>query len=546
MSLHQLLAESARRWPDRPAVVEAGGAATTYGELEARVRRLAVALAGRGVGRGDRVAVWAEKSAGAVATMQAALRLGAAYVPLDPLAPPARARKILCDAAPRVLAASRGCAAAAAAAGWSTGAGLLEIEDEGAAPGPRAAGGAGLARAASGAGLARAASGAGLARAASGAGLAALASGPPEAGVAVEPGELAYILYTSGSTGEPKGVAISHLGARSFVDWAVALLAPGPEDRFANHAPLAFDLSVLDLYAAFASGAAVCLIPDGTWSPARLVEIVRREQLTLWYSVPSALVLMMEHGGLLALDRLPLRAILFAGEPFPPAQLRRLMRRWPAPRYLNLYGPTETNVCTCCELAAPPAEGAAAVPIGRACCGDRVWAVRPDGEPAGPGEEGELMVAGPTVMRGYWGRPELAGRPYATGDLVRLEADGNYVFVGRRDQCVKLRGRRIELGEIESVLAAHPAVAEAAAVVAGEGLAARLAAFVVPRGSGAPVDLLDIKRHCALHLPPYMIVEELRQLAALPRSRNGKLDRGRLAATAAGGDRLAARAAAGE
>jgi clorobiocin biosynthesis protein CloN4 len=163
------------------------------------------------------------------------------------------------------------------------------------------------------------------------------------------------------------------------------------------------------------------------------------------------------------------------------------------------------------------------VPIGTAASGDRVWAVKPDGSAVGAGETGELMVAGPTAMLGYWGRPPLGDAPYATGDLVRLRADGNFDYLGRLDHMVKVRGHRVELGEIEAVLSAHRAVHEAAVVVKGAGTEARLVAFIA--ANGQPPSLLEIKRHCAERLPRYMIVDDLRCLSRLPRTRNGKIDR---------------------
>jgi acyl-coenzyme A synthetase/AMP-(fatty) acid ligase len=226
----------------------------------------------------------------------------------------------------------------------------------------------------------------------------------------------------------------------------------------------------------------------------------------------------------------PLRAVLYAGEPYPVRQLRELRNRWPQVRFLNLYGPTETNVCTFQEVPVLPDDDYDQVPIGRACSGDRVWAERDDGREAGVGEEGELVVAGPTVMLGYWGHPPQAGRPYRTGDRVVLGADGAYRFLGRRDGMVKLRGHRIEIGEVEAALHAHPGIAEAAVTVEGEGLAARLVAWAVPGGAQVP-DLLDVKRHCAASLPRYMIVDVVRWVSELPRNQNGKVDRKRLLAT---------------
>jgi amino acid adenylation domain-containing protein len=347
-------------------------------------------------------------------------------------------------------------------------------------------------------------------------------------GPATTDSDVAYILYTSGSTGKPKGVCISHRNALAFVEWASHMLEATASDRFANHASFHFDLSVLDLYVAFHAGAAVYLIPDEvSYIPQHLVTFLVQNAITVWYSVPSVLVLMVEQAGLsdLALSSLALRAILFAGEPFPIKHLRRLYQHYsPRVRFFNFYGPTETNVCTAYEVTSIPENWKMPVPIGRACSGDRVWAQKEDGTLVEPGEEGELVVAGPTVMVGYWGQQSWGDQPYATGDLVRMLDDGNYLYVGRRDQQVKVRGHRIELGDIEAVLEEHPAMREAAVIVTGTGLEARLVAFVV-YANETVLSLLDVKRICAERLPRYMIIDDIRVISALPRTRNGKIDR---------------------
>lgn len=489
--LQDLVTGAAERRPDADAVVDAGdGARITYGALDALANRLARALRELGARRGDRVGIWLPKSPVFVAAMQAALRLGAIYVPLDPLSPAARVHAIARDCAMRVVV--------------STGQRMdaLRALD----PGPPRC-------------LDVDVSGRAWQQ------VLALPAAPLDE-PRPRPEDCAYVLYTSGSTGGPKGVRISHRSALAFVRWAAGELGARPDDRFANHAPFHFDLSILDLYGAFAAGAGVILIPDmAAYAPTQMVRILLQHRVTIWYSVPSALILMMERGGLLDVDGLGLRAILFAGEVFPVAPLRRLVARFaPRARLLNLYGPTETNVCTFYELRPEDAHRDAPVPIGQACSGDRVWARRDDGAVAGPGEDGELMCAGPTVMLGYWGAPDHGDAPYVTGDIVRLEPDGNYTYIGRRDSMVKVRGHRVELGEIETVLCRHPGIREAAVIVSGAGADARLVAFLVPGTAPAPT-LLALKGHCAQHLPSYMNIHAIRVLPALPRTRNGKLDR---------------------
>lgn len=483
MSLRNLVILSTQKAPNALAVQD-HNTSLTYRELDSLANRLAHALAKLGVGPGDRVGIWLGKSAHAVAAMQGILRLNAIYVPLDPLSPATRIRTIIGDCSMRALVTVQQRANAVRTDDLQDVACLCIDRDD-------------------------------------------LSLFPATPGDWPESADddIAYILYTSGSTGKPKGVSISNRNALAFIEWASTALGATEHDRFANHAPFHFDISVLDLYVAFHVGASTHLIPDGlSYVPQQLVTFLVQERITIWYSVPSVLTLMMEQGGLLELSASPLRAILFAGEPFPIKHLRRLYQRWPTVRFLNLYGPTETNVCTYYEVTQIPDDWQKPVPIGKACSGDTVWAQKADGSLAQVGEEGVLMVTGPTVMVGYWGQAAHGDGPYATGDLVRVLSNGNYAYVGRLDHMVKVRGHRIEPGDIEAALEEHPALHEVAVIVTGTDLDARLIAFVVPAGTEVP-SLLEMKRHCAERLPRYMIIDEIQVVSVLPRTRNGKIDR---------------------
>ena len=496
MNLSELCRRSAMRSAGAVAVVAPNGD-LRYSELDVLANKVANALKELGVRQGDRVGLWLEKSVEAVAAMQAVLRLGAAYVPIDSFSPVSRVTTILAD-----------CAVAALITGSAR---LAHLPVSALVPSLLVDTGAIAERA-------------------------CLQLNWPEvlrqsanhSSPEIKPDDLAFILYTSGSTGVPKGVCIRHRNALAVVNWATAELRSVPEDVFSNHAPFHFDLSVLDFYVAFAVGASVCLVPESmSYKPTELVEFIEQNRITIWYSVPSALILMIEEGGLPKHALPSLRAVLFAGEPFSLKYLRRLYRHLPQARLLNFYGPTETNVCTFYEVTGRELEGAASIPIGKACSGDRVWARRPDGTTAQPGEEGELMVAGESVMLGYWGQPALGEAPYATGDWVQALPDGNYFYLGRRDHMVKVRGHRIELGEIETALESHPNVTAAATIVVGEGLAARLVAFVAGADHSRP-SFLEMKKHSAARLPRYMIPDDFRFLPKLPYNRNGKIDRARL------------------
>lgn len=490
MNLGVLLKEAARRHPDSLAVSAPDGA-LSFAELDALSNQMTYRLASAGVRAGDRVAVWLPKGVAALAAMQGALRLGAAYVPCDPLSPEARVRTIISDCSVRVLVAEG--RPGRRVLELLTGDRPVLVTPEDAREGPQWTGGV----------------------------------------ADVDARELAYILYTSGSTGRPKGVCISHRAALAFIRWAAQALELSPDDRLSNHAPFHFDLSVLDIYAAWLVGACVVVVPEAlAYNAQGLSDFIVFERISVWYSVPSALMLMMDKGELLPASIDHVRVVLFAGEPFPIKHLRALRERLPRAGMWNLYGPTETNVCTAYEVGQVAPDRLAPVPIGSAVCGDTVWALDDEGREVPDGERGELWVSGPTVMNGYWGREPHGDRPYRTGDLVVRTSEGVYEYVGRRDHMVKVRGYRVELGEIESVLQSHDAIREVAVSTEGEGLSARLVAFIACEGR-AP-SLLDLKRMCAQKLPRYMIVDQLRTLDALPRTRNGKVDRAALSSLAPG------------
>ncbi|MGH9347568.1 MAG: amino acid adenylation domain-containing protein [Vicinamibacterales bacterium] len=488
--LHELVPRAAARSAS-PAVRGPDGA-WTYGELDGWSNSVARELQSLGVNQGDRVALWTEKACRVVAAMQGVLRLGAAYVPLAALTPPARAQAILSDCGIRCVVTDT-IRLASLGDDRRTLAALLV--DDWRAVGER--------------------------------------SQQPFAPPAIAEDDLAYVLYTSGSTGQPKGVCVSHHSAMAFVEWAAGAGGVHAGSRLANHAAFNFDLSVFDLYAAFHAGACVTIVPETlSVTSTPLTDFIARERITVWYSVPSALVLMMDHGGLLNRRDLALQTVIFAGEVFPVRHLRRLRDAWPGVRLLNFYGPTETNVCASYEVGAIDPARTAPVPIGRASCGNRIWLGDSDGRPIRDAE-GQLFVEGPTVMSGYWGRELHGRRPYATGDICRIDADGNFVYVGRLDHQVKIRGHRVELGEIETVLAVCPGLLDVAVVVLGEGVDAKLVACYVPERRPGPT-LVALKEHCATRLPPYMIVNLACPVDVMPRTANGKIDRHRLLELAAG------------
>jgi amino acid adenylation domain-containing protein len=347
--------------------------------------------------------------------------------------------------------------------------------------------------------------------------------------------DLAYILYTSGSTGIPKGVMLTHENASSFVEWCSSVFEPVEDDRFSSHAPFHFDLSVLDIYVAIKHGARVYLISEALGrNPKDLARFIGASRLTVWYSTPSILTLLLQHGNLQAHDVSSLRLVLFAGEVFPVKHLRALQRLWPAPVYYNLYGPTETNVCTFARIPEwIPDDRDLPFPIGFPCEHCRALVLDERAAVVPPGSDGLLYISGPSVFSGYWNRSaENAAafhvrdgvRWYNTGDVVRWEDAGGYTYVGRRDRMVKRHGYRIELGEIERALYAHADVREAAAIAVPDAEAGvRIVAFLATHGGRGP-SIVELKTFCAKRLPAYMSPDRFVRLDQLPKTSTDKID----------------------
>ncbi len=512
MSLHSIILDGVDQQPAKPAVIEGSGTGSmdyaTLGELSDRVRDRLVAL---GIKRGDRVGIYLRKSADGIAAIVGVLKAGAAYVPVDPTGPPPRNAYIHHDCEAKAVVIEQ-CFVPAYREELARLGGALPsfiiLESVG--------GGAPLATA-----------------------LRTLDERSPAGAVATvesAPDDLAYILYTSGSTGKPKGVMLSHRNAVAFVDWCSDAFQPAADDVFSSHAPFHFDLSILDIYVSLKHGASLVLVPESAGKdPLALSQLISRHRITVWYSAPSILSILAQFGRIPEHDYSRLRLVLFAGEVFPIVHLRSIKHQVPHPRYFNLYGPTETNVCTYYEI--PPAiadDRVEPFPIGRTCENLESKVVDLEGRVVPAGTEGELCIAGPNVMQGYWNLAEQTARAfipdeagkrwYKTGDIVVENPPGCYRYVGRRDRMVKKRGYRVELGEIESCLYGHAAIQEVAVVaLPDEAAGVKVKAHVSVRDGKRP-SLIELKTFCSQRLPLYMIPDTFEFHPRLPKTSTDKID----------------------
>ncbi|ROU06209.1 non-ribosomal peptide synthetase [Lysobacter enzymogenes] len=493
-ALPHTIQAQARRDPAALAAVDAD-AQLSYGELDARSDAIAAELRRAGVGADAIVGLLLERSNDALCALLGVWKSGAAYLALDPQLPAERLRFMIEDAGATTLivreARSRQLPCPVARTLVLD---TLVLER-----------------------------------------IAAVAA-QEHAAPAIDPGQLAYVVYTSGSTGAPKGVALTHAGLANLAQAQAAAFGVGAGERVLQFAPWSFDASVWEIAMAWSAGATLYLAPNGSLQRSdRLAGLMSEARIAVATLPPSALTL---------LDATPLphlRTLIVAGEECTPA----LARRWmPRCRFVNAYGPSETTVCATfkpCDPEQADTFPPGSVPIGRAIAGTAARALDPRTlQPVAAGEVGELFVAGAALARGYLGRAALTAerfvadpygapgaRMYRTGDRVRLLADGELQFVGRADAQVKIRGSRVELGEVEAAAQSHPGIAQCAVALWPQ--RGQLVAFAVAGADAAP-DAAALRRRIGERLPDYMVPARVEFLARLPTTAHGKVDRDALLA----------------
>lgn len=516
--LQHLLSVSAGTRPDKIALV-CGKDEISYRELDERSSQLAHGLLKLGVQAGDRVGIHLAHSIDSVISLLGILKAAAVYVPIDPLSPVQRMQGIIHNCSIEVVISSADIAAKTIAAmvAETPLRGLLLcgnstqlLADDNAKY--RTLGFDQL--------------------------CAKESIVAPE--ISIGDGHPAYILHTSGSTGVPKGVVISHNSSLSFINMVVDRFDFSDTDRVASLAPLHFDLSIFDLFTAFHCGGTVVMVPKRySVFPKELAKYIALQRITVWNSVASAIALLAENGKLDEFDFGAVRLVHFSGEVLSAKHLRIASQAMKHARFVNIYGQTEANSTMCYPIHRIPDSPNAKLPIGNAMPGCEVFALNSEGdEIVCAGEEGELYIKSSTIALGYWNDAVLTaekfivdprarvncGRVYRTGDLVTLNQNGEYMMLGRKDSLIKSRGYRIDLGEVESVLYHCDAVEVAAAIaVPHELLGNEIVVYLKLTNSDTTVE--ELFSHCSVHLAEYMVPKSIELLDQMPYTSTGKVDK---------------------
>jgi len=364
----------------------------------------------------------------------------------------------------------------------------------------------------------------------------------PNALAQTSPSDPAYIMFTSGSTGIPKGIVHTHDSGHAYANHSVKHYGITHKDILGQHSPLHFDMSTLGMFSTPLAGACAVIVPDAyTKLPASMSQLIQDEKITIWYSVPFAIIQLMTRGGLESRNLEALRWVHYGGEPFSARHIRNLMDQLPKVQVSNVYGPAEVNQSTHYTVPSEITGNEESIPIGHVCEGNKVRIVDEQDELTKPGEIGELLIATATMMQGYYQRPELNSacfydadglRYYRTKDLASKGTDGLLYYHGRKDQQVKIRGNRIEIDELENLVVQNASVEEAAAYAIGAGTERERVGISVLLVPDAQFDSQDVLDQIAAVFPSYVRPEKIVIRSEFPRTTSGKIDRRKLASDA--------------
>ncbi|MCP3178145.1 amino acid adenylation domain-containing protein [Desulfuromonas sp. KJ2020] len=512
--LQHYLKDAALRWPEKTALTD-GSKSISYRQLSASSTKVALCLQDLGVLRQDRVIIYQQRSIDTITAILGILKADAVYIPIDHKTPFERWVRIVRDAEPRLILCDEKTMPQAKAALECLGVAIpmmlmsdQEVPLSGAVPQCLNL-------------------------------VAEENTDRAEPPCANEEDDLAYVLYTSGSTGQPKGVMISHANVTTYVDWAVSKFNITEKDKILGTAPFHFDMSTFDIYCALKAGATLCVASElMTLFPEKLIQFIEQHQVTLWKGVAS-LLMYMARAGALRPDSMPtLTQVLFAGETLPTKYLIDWMTVFPEKTFYNAYGPTEaTGVSLCYCVNEIPSGPEIRIPIGAPRENISVVLLSEDDGEVLPGEVGELCLAGKGLSRGYLNDPLKTDRAfkdnplspsteriYKTGDLARKLPNGNFEYIGRKDRQLKYMGYRIEAGEIEQALLAIPQVKDTSVLLVGSKLDKGLSELTAFWEAEGEVDMVTIASELKKRLPAYMIPKRFVRVEKMPRCSRGKVD----------------------
>ena len=490
----------AARTPDAAAIISESRV-TSFAELAHGASRVASALRSHNLGPESLIAVCAGRSHELPTCLLGILLAGCAYLPIDTRQPPLRTAQILAEARPALVVADD-----EARPGLTNYRGDVQYIHD-------------------------------------------LLSYPAQEQSGVTPiihdDQLAYVIFTSGSTGNPKGVEISHRAAVNTLQGVNRICSIRPEDRVLSIAPLSFDLSVYDLFGAWAAGAAVVLTRETPYAdPGDWITLMRQVRISIWNSAPAILELLLERLSrkpeMVSLCLRDLRIVMLSGDRISPSLVRQLQSLQPAARVLAMGGATEASIWSVYHWTETLAAQSRFVPYGRALPNQHIVVLDRNLDEVPVEKSGELFIGGVGLARGYRGRPDLTAaafvadprgdgtRLYATGDSVRRLEDGNTEFLGRHDGQIKIRGFRVEIAEVEKALLAIGSIAQAAVVCRPSTDGNRVCAYLVPCNGAIRLDTATLRGQLSNVLPSYMIPGHFRFISRMPLTANGKVDRDRL------------------